>query len=111
MKGRLWMALHAYFCKMNILLVMLEYVPCQTSIPYSKNELMREKYNVFIISSDRYSDNLNNMPTDFDIFRAMYRVQTDVGQRFAGNGPNGLSYYYYYVNMMFECEMFIKNYS
>ena len=23
-------------------------------------------------------------------------VQTVVGQRFAGNGPNGLSYYYYY---------------
>ena len=23
-------------------------------------------------------------------------AQTVVGQRFAGNGPNGLSYYYYY---------------
>ena len=26
---------------------------------------------VFIISSGRYSDNLNNMPTDFDIFPAI----------------------------------------
>ena len=42
LKGRLWMALQAFFCKMNILLVMLAYVPCQTSIPYSKNGLMRE---------------------------------------------------------------------
>ena len=29
--------------------------------------------------------------------RAQFKcVQTVVGQRFAGNGPNGLSYYYYY---------------
>ena len=46
------------------IIVMLSYVPCQTSIPYSKNGLMREKYNVFIISSGRYLDNLNNMHTD-----------------------------------------------
>ena len=44
------------------------YVPCQTSIPYSKNGLMREKYNFFIISSGRYLDNLNNMPTDYIFF-------------------------------------------
>ena len=42
LKGRLWMVLQAYFCKMNILLVMLAYVPCQTSNPYSNNGLMRE---------------------------------------------------------------------
>ena len=42
LKGRLWMALQAYFCKMNILLVMLAYVPCQTSNSYSENELIRE---------------------------------------------------------------------
>ena len=65
------MALQAFFCKMNILFVMLAYVPCQTSIPYSKNGLMREKYNVFIIYSGGNLDNLNNMPTDFDIFRAI----------------------------------------
>ena len=59
------------FCKMNILLVMLAYVPCQTLIPYSKNGLMGEKYNVFIIYTSRYLDNLNNMPTDLDIFGAM----------------------------------------
>ena len=29
--------------------------------------------------------------------RAQFKcVQTVIGQRFAGNGPNGLSYYYYY---------------
>ena len=29
-------------------------------------------------------------------YRAQFKcVQTVVGQRFAGNGPNGLSYYYY----------------
>ena len=29
--------------------------------------------------------------------RAQFKcAQTVVGQRFAGNGPNGLSYYYYY---------------
>ena len=55
-------------------LVMLAYVPCQTSIPYSKNGLMRELYNVFIISSSRYLDNLNNMPTDLDIFRAITSI-------------------------------------
>ena len=60
-----------HFCKMNILLVMLAYVLCQTSIPYSKNGLMREYNNVFIIYSGRYLDNFNNMLTDFDIFRAI----------------------------------------
>ena len=58
-------------CKMNILLVMLAYVPCQTLIPYSINGLMREYYNVLIIFSGRYLDNLNNMITDLDIFRAI----------------------------------------
>ena len=56
------------FCKMNILLVMLAYALCQTSIPYSKNELMAEQYDVFIITNGKYLDNLNNMPTDLDIF-------------------------------------------
>ena len=65
------MAYASFFFKMNILFVMLAYVPCQTSIPYSKNELMRESYNVFIISSGKYLDNLNNMPTSLDIFRAI----------------------------------------
>ena len=50
-----------FFCKINILLVMLAYVPGQTSIPNNKN-----LYNAFIIkfSSGRYLDNLNNKPTD-----------------------------------------------
>ena len=30
-------------------------------------------------------------------------VQTVVGQRFAGNGPNGLSYYYYYIRHRSHC--------
>ena len=37
LKGRfLWMALQAFFCKMNILWLMFAYVSCQTSIPYRK---------------------------------------------------------------------------
>ena len=80
------MALQAFFCKMNILLAMIAYVPCQTSIPYSENGFMREFYIVFINSRGRYLDNLNNMPTDLDIFRTIYDVYT-----------------------IFECEMFIKN--
>ena len=31
-----------------------------------------------------------------DLCVFMPLLQTVVGQRFAGNGPNGLSYYYYY---------------
>ena len=48
---------------------MIIIVPWKTSIPYSKNGLMRELFNVFIISSFKYLDNLINMPTDLDIFR------------------------------------------
>ena len=44
---------------------------CQTSIPYSKNGLMREQFNVFIIAQRKYLDNFNNMLTDLDIFRAI----------------------------------------
>ena len=58
------------FCKMNIILVMLAYVPCQTSIAYSKSRLMREWY-IFIIFSGKYLHNLDKMPTDLDIFRAI----------------------------------------
>ena len=50
------MALQAFFCNMNIILIMF-----RTSIPCSKNVLMREQYNVFIVSSGKYVDNLNNM--------------------------------------------------
>ena len=59
------------FYKMNVLLVMLEYVPFQTLIRYSKNGREREKYNVVISSSGRYLDNLNNMHTDPNIFHAI----------------------------------------
>ena len=45
-----------------------DYVPCQTLIPYSENELIIEQCNVFIIDNGKYLDNLNNMPIDFDIF-------------------------------------------
>ena len=41
---------------------------CKTSIPYSQNGSMREQYYVYIISSGKYIDNLNNIPTDLNIF-------------------------------------------
>ena len=88
LKGKLWMALQAFFSKMNILLVMLAYVPWQTSIPYRKNGLMSEQYNVFIISNGKYLYNLN------DIYANIFRYFSS-----------------YHVYMIFECEMFIKNYS
>ena len=59
------------FCKMNFLLVTLAYVARQTSIPNSKNGLMRELYNVFIVTGGKYFDNLNNMPSYLNIFRAI----------------------------------------
>ena len=59
---------------MNILLVMLAYVPCQTSISYSKNGLTREYYYVITIDSGKYLNNLNNMPTDLDIFQAITSI-------------------------------------
>ena len=46
-----------------------------------------ELLNVFIISTGKYVENLNNMPMDLNIFSN------------------------YHVYMSFECEMFIKNYS
>ena len=43
---------------------------CQTSIPYSKKGFKRELY-VSIIAKGKYLDNLINMSTNLDIFRAI----------------------------------------
>ena len=58
-------------CRMNISLVMLAYVPCQTSIPYNKNGLIILYYNAFTIANGKYLDHLNRIPTYLNIFRAI----------------------------------------